>query len=300
MTRMTGRVVARLAVAGILVPWGGGLAACKEVELTSGRAVGEIEVDGVDDEWIGATTYFEKQDVTVGLLNDEEFLYISLVTSGPVGRLAMATGLTVWFDPDGGTDEWYGIRFPVPPELGQQPGGSRGGRGGDGRGGGRGGGRAGRDRGRASPLDRLRAVELVGPGELGRRRLPLPVGGGLNVAIRYSGSTFVYELEVALARNDDHRMGLGVEPGAEIGVGLVTGNVGGQGRGGRGGFGAGGFGGGGRGGGGRGGGGRGGGRGGGGGGRGGGGGGRGGPSGGDRPDRPDPLELWAKVQLSSG
>ena len=59
-------------------------------------------------------TYFEKQDVTVGLLNDEEFLYVSLLTSGSVGRQAMATGLTVWFDPDGGKDEWYGIVASVP------------------------------------------------------------------------------------------------------------------------------------------------------------------------------------------
>ena len=121
MTRMTGRVVVRLAVAGTLVSCAVGLAACKEVELTSGWAAGEIEIDGVDDEWTGSTTYFEKHDVTVGLLNDEEFLYVSLVTSGPVGRLVMATGLTVWFDPDGGTDEWYGIRYPVPPEPGERP-----------------------------------------------------------------------------------------------------------------------------------------------------------------------------------
>ena len=107
----------RLAVAGIVVSFAVGPAAgCREVELTSGWATGAIEIDGVDDEWAGATTYFEKQDVTVGVLNDDEFLYVSLVTSGPVGRLAMATGLTVWLDPDGGNDEWYGIRFPVPPE----------------------------------------------------------------------------------------------------------------------------------------------------------------------------------------
>ena len=234
-------------------------AACKQVELASGWATNGVEVDGANDEWIGAITYFEKQDVTVGLLNDDEFLYVSLVTSGPVGRMAMATGLTVWFDPDGGKDEWYGIRFPVPPDRSDRPSSGRGG---------------GRTGGGASPrrADRLRQVELVGPGELNRRRLPLPVGGGLEVAIRNSGPTFVYELKVVLARIDDFRMGFGVEPGSEIGVGLVTGNIGGQGCGGRGGFGAGGF----------------------------GGGGRGGPGGGDRPDRPDPLKLWAKVQLSAG
>ncbi len=269
----------RVACAAALVAATLGLAAaCKQVELASGWAADGVDVDGVSDEWIGATTYFEKQDVTVGLLNDDEFLYVSLVTSGPVGRQAMATGLTVWFDPDGGKDEWYGIRFPVPPEPSER---SR-----NGRGGGRpGGGRSASSR----SLDRLREVELVGPGDLNRRRLPLPLRGGLEVAIRNNGPTFVYELKVALARNDDYRMGLGVEPGSEIGVGLMTGTVGGQGRGGRGGVG-GGFGGGG-------------GRGGGGGGRGGGGGGRGGgpggPGGGDRRDRPDPLKLWVKVQLSA-
>ena len=223
------RPVVRCVCAAALVAATLGLAAaCKQVELASGWAADGVEVDGVNDEWIGAITYFEKQDVTVGLLNDEEFLYVSLVTSGPVGRQAMATGLTVWFDPDGGKDEWYGIRFPVPPEPSERLSNDRGG------------GRPGGGRGASSrSLDRLREVELVGPGDLNRRRLPRPVRGGLEVAIRNNGPTFVYELKVALARNDDYRMGLGVEPGSEIGVGLMTGNIGGQGRGGRGGFGGG-------------------------------------------------------------
>ena len=106
----------RLAVAGIVVSFAVGPAAgCREVELTSGWATGAIEIDGVDDEWAGATTYFEKQDVTVGVLNDDEFLYVSLVTSGPVGRLAMATGLTVWLDPDGGTTSGMASASRCPP-----------------------------------------------------------------------------------------------------------------------------------------------------------------------------------------
>ena len=271
------RVVWRVVCLSALVTATLGLAvACKQVELASRWAVAEVVVDGVSDEWIDATTYFEKEDVTVGLLNDGEFLYLSLVTSGPVGRLAMAAGLVVWFDPSGGKDEWYGIRFPVPPEPSERSSG--------GGAGARGGGRPGGG-GSPSGADRLREVELEGPGDLSRRRLPLPVGGGLEVAIRRNGSTFVYELKVALARNDDFRMGLGVEPGSQIGVGLVTGDMPGRGRGG----GGGGFGGGG----GRGGGGFGG----GGGGR--GGGGRGGGGGAGVGDRPDPLNLWAKVQLSA-
>ena len=61
-------------------------AACKQVELASVWATDGVEVDGVNDEWIGAITYFEKQDVTVGLLNGDEFLYVSLVTSSPARR----------------------------------------------------------------------------------------------------------------------------------------------------------------------------------------------------------------------
>ena len=275
--------VARLACGAALVASTlGSAVACKQVELASGWAVGGIEVDGVDDEWIDATTYFEEQEVTIGLVNDAEFLYVSLVSSGAVGRQAMATGLTVWVDPDGGTDEWYGIRFPVPPEPAGRRGGGRGGRGGDGRPGGRG----GRSGGGGSPLERLREVEVVGPGELNRRRLPLPVTGGLAVAVRNSGPTFVYELKVALPRDDDHRMGLGVEPGSEIGVGFETGSLGDVGPGARGGFGGGGGGFGGRGG--------------LGGGRGGVGGGRGGSGGGDRPERVAPLRVWVRVQLAAG
>lgn len=275
--------------------------ACNEAELDSLWTTETVDIDGmveVDDEWTGAMTSFEDQDVSVGLLNDAEFLYVSLIAPGPVGRQAMVAGLTVWIDPKGGTDEWHGIRFPVPPtppEGADRGSGRFGGFGGFGRSGGdtqrgqRGRARPGRE---AGPGERLRMVELVGPGEISARQLPRPVGGGLEVDMRSDGATFVYELKVPLPRDDDHRMGIGVEAGDQIGVGFETGNLRDQigrgrggGRGAGGGGRGGGFGGGGRGGG-------------GGGGRGGGGRG-GGPGGDDRPDRPDPLKLWARVQLSA-
>ena len=91
------RPVVRCVCAAALVAATLGLAAaCKQVELASGWAADGVEVDGVNDEWIGAMTYFEKQDVTVGLLNDDEFLYVSLVTSGPVGRLAGTRQRAQW------------------------------------------------------------------------------------------------------------------------------------------------------------------------------------------------------------
>ena len=123
----------------------------------------------------------------------------------------------------------------------------------------------------------MRQVELVGPGELNRRRLPLPLTGGLDVAVRNSGPTFVYELKVALRRDDGHRMGLGAAPGARIGVGLETGNIGEPGRGGPGGFAGGGFGG-----------------------RSGQGGVGAGSGAGGRPERVAPLKVWVRVPLAAG
>ena len=83
------RVACAAALAAATV---GLVAACKQVEMASGWATDGVEVDGVNDEWIGAVTYFEKQDVTVGLLNDDEFLYVSLVTSGPVAQAESLLG----------------------------------------------------------------------------------------------------------------------------------------------------------------------------------------------------------------
>ena len=66
--------VARLAMVGLVVSFAvGPVAGCREVELTSAWVTGAVEVDGVDDEWTGAVTYFEKQDVSVGCSTTRSF-----------------------------------------------------------------------------------------------------------------------------------------------------------------------------------------------------------------------------------
>ena len=260
----TARMLSLAALSVVLMA----MAGCKTEELASTWSDREVRIDGVNDEWQGATTFIEDKDVSIGLLNDDEFLYVSLSSNDSLRMQVMRTGLTVWFDPEGGTDEWYGINFPTGAQGRMQAMQGRGRRGGDGD----------RDPQSRRPTvddDPMMYIALVGPGELGRRRIPIERVTGIEVKIGNDFGRFVYELKVPLPRDADHLFGIGTKAGAVLGVGLETGDMPGMGRGSRGGLGGPGGGLGGPGGGG-------GGRGGGGGGRGGGGGGRGGTGGGSQ------------------
>jgi hypothetical protein len=224
----------------------------------------------------------------VAAVNDGEFLYVRLTASdAATRRQIMRQGMTVWFDPAGGTKKRFGVRYPV-VERGGPDGEGRGGRrgGSGGEGGGRGEGTPDESE---APRDR---VDILGPGKDDARSLTRDHLSGLDVALRSEQGTLQYELKVPLARSADHPYALDAAPGKTIGVGLETAKMQqrspGMGRGGGGGMGGGGGGGGGMGGGGR--------------GRGGGMGGRGGGGrGGDRergPEPPKPLKSWATVTIA--
>ena len=246
-----------------------------DTELDSGWRNRDIVVDGLDDDWQGALTYLEDPGIAVGLLNDDEFLYVTLRTSNrAMGMQIVRGGTTLWFDADGGTHKTFGIHFPV--GVRQMVVESNSGRPGD-------------------VMQTLLEIstarlEILGPNASDRRRLELDAPHGIDVKLTNTGGTLIYELKVPLQRSEGSPYAVGATPGATIGLGLETGEIDrtamrrNGGRGGRGGGGGRPGGGGGRGGmGGRGGGGR------------GGMGGRGGP-GADR-DAFEPLKLWATVHL---
>ena len=204
------------------------MAGCKTEELASTWSDREVRIDGVNDEWQGATTYIEDKDVSIGLLNDDEFLYVSLSSDNGLRMQVMRAGLTVWFDPEGGTDEWYGINFPTGAQGRMQAMQAMRRR--------RGGGdRDPQSRRPTVDDDPMMYIELVGPGELGRRRIPIERVTGIEVKIGNDFGRFVYELKVPLPRDADHLFGIGTKAGALLGVGLETGDMPGMGRGSRGG-----------------------------------------------------------------
>jgi hypothetical protein len=251
------------------------------IELDSLWRDRDVTIDGDLTEWEGFTHFIEEAHATVGVLNDEEHLYLSLASSNQsTQRQVLALGLTVWFDPDGGKERAFGIRFPLGMATMDRS------------------ALAGRRRPDPEELDKLlEEVELeleIIPAAGGEpHRLPMPVAytGGIDVRVKRSNGTLAYELKVPLSAATGHPYAIGTESGATIGVGLETPEIdmgerpgmgggprgGSMGRGGGPGRGGGD----------------------GGGGRGGGkmpGGGR--QRGGSRPEPPAPLEAWVKIHMA--
>ncbi len=246
------------------------LGGCGGLTLDSNWRDREIIVDGIHDEWEGGLTYIEKEHVSVGLLNDDEYMYICLVTRDrDIRRRVIQSGFTLWFDPDGSKDKTFGIRYPLGMiEMGRRM---------RGRG-------EGRDDEtlRENFAESLREIEILGPDKDDRRRLSVAEVTGIEIRIRISNEMLVYETKVPLIQNDQHPYAIGAGSGQLIGVGLETAKfdreamrermAGGPGGGRRPGGGMGG------------------------GGRGGMGGGR---RGSGRPQIPEQFKLWASVQLAS-
>ncbi len=165
----------------------------------------DITIDGKLDEWADLTTEVDKGEdpsARVGIANDGEALYLGLETSDPnLMRLVSHRGLTVWVDPAGGRQHVAGVRFPLPaarpPSRWGEIGGSRPG---------------------GAQLDSL---ELLGPQPYTRRELSPPGADGTLVAIACGEHGLTYELRVPLAATPA-AWGLGVKPGALIGVGVQS------------------------------------------------------------------------------
>ena len=245
----------------------------------------EITIDGINTEWRDSLNILEEHGTVIGLYNDSEYLYIGIVsTNSGLRRQIMSGGMTLWFDREGNQDKKFGIHYPLGyAELGESSGergeGDRNGEGGEQSG----------EMQHQSPLEASNDLEILGPGDQDRHRMTMAEASGIEGRFHSTRDTLVYEIKVPLADSGAHPFGIGAKPGSAIAICAVTTNPsrsgndrmgqvgGGGGGGGMGGGGRGGFGGGRRGGGGY-------------------GGGRGGGSG-QQP--PDPLEVWAKVQLAS-
>jgi hypothetical protein len=100
-----------------------GLIGCSSaVPLTSDWKTEEIIIDGKSDDWNRSLYDLKKANVTIGFHNDAENLYVCFISyDQSIKRQIMSGGFTVWFDPSGGTDEKYGIKFPVGLQKGARP-----------------------------------------------------------------------------------------------------------------------------------------------------------------------------------
>ena len=192
---------------------------CGEVEFTSRWRNREICSDGIDTEWDGARFLVDKKKVKLGFFNDEKYLYIYFSTPDKIIKhKIIARGLTVWFDPDGGTDKNFGIHFPlgrhavgeprmerVPPDCNEDP----------------------QEMSKESPEEM--EIHMPGDDEDIRKVLLADAGEmGISPGISESEGILIYELVIPLTKSELHRYAVTNGKKGIIGVGFETGKFDGE------------------------------------------------------------------------
>jgi len=191
------------------------LIGCSTLELESTWKDRDITMDGKSGDWLGAKYYFEDSAVSVGLINDEQHLYVSMMTENPMLRTQiMRQGLIVWLDSQGGKSKSFGIKFPLGRQGDEQEGK----------------GIAQREMmdemAREEMMLKLQEtmteLEVLGPDEEVLAKMDIDDTQGIEVKMRNAGGTFVYELKIPLSSSEELPFAVGVEPGAVIGVGFLS------------------------------------------------------------------------------
>ena len=249
-------------------------AACGDEAVVSHWNDRGITVDGDHADWEGRLTFVEDAKASVGIQNDGQFVYVAIVSADRNARMQIMRGMNLWFDPTQDKQENFGVRFPIvdidPGEMREVM-------------------QSGGDMQAYMEDVAKRTMESDWLEVLGNSGMSLRVrvedAHGIEARLGEKNGAVVYELKVPLQHADISGYSVGMDPGGTLQMGFVSeqlefrGGEGGRGKGsGRGG----------------------------GGGRGGrgGGGGFGGPGGGGgRPpsdfERPDPVDVWVKVQLAA-
>jgi hypothetical protein len=90
------------------------IAGCGGNEYLSKKVDSPITIDGSDKDWQGKLTSLKKEGILLGVQNDADYLYITLITSGQTKtRQLLGDGLILWLDGEGGSDKNFGIKFPL-------------------------------------------------------------------------------------------------------------------------------------------------------------------------------------------
>ncbi|UCE40148.1 MAG: hypothetical protein JSV17_11855 [Candidatus Aminicenantes bacterium] len=191
------------------------LVGCSTLKLESTWKDRDITLDGKGGEWLGAKYYFEDSAISVGLINDEQYLYVSMMTENPMIRAQiMRQGLTIWLDPDGGKNKTFGIKFPLGKRGEEQEG------------------------ERMDPpammdemireeimqklQESMTELEILGRDEKVLAKMDIEDTKGIEVKMRNVGGTFVYELKVPLVSREEYPFTIGANPGDTIGVGFLS------------------------------------------------------------------------------
>ncbi len=186
------------------------LTSCTNLQFQSEWKDKNIRIDGRSDDWVGSLTFVDKQNISLGATNDTDFLYICLAAEDQavISRI-LRQGMILWFDPEGGKEKTFGIKYPVGRQR-MQPGE----------------GEMMRPENEAD-LQKMRRAMMAISNELEilqDSRVPIRTSidklKGIKISLKRSTGLIVYELKVPLQKNPDLPFAIGAEEGSEIGIGI--------------------------------------------------------------------------------
>lgn len=205
---MNRRYLFILAITGLMISNG-----CNDPSLKS--VWKEAQDDNAGSPWENSLTYvLEEENVTIGIQNDADNLYIALrATNRETFMKVMRTGLIIWLDATGKKKKVFGLHYPVGaatpgapfvpgPGAAESPGGHR------------------------KPFEALLdSMEIIGPTPNDRRRIPVLNQLGISASqINIMGTTTL-DLKIPLRPTNDTPFAIGVDAGSTIGLGLETGKI---------------------------------------------------------------------------
>lgn len=193
---------------------------CHGSNLTSRPKDRDIAIDGRLSEWKGVE-FVEKKDLSLGLVNDDSFLYVAVIARDPmVRRQIMVSGLYLWFDENRGKNKNFGVCFPIggvesaDSVMGPQ------------------GSRWAQD---STVSDSLAGRPPAGPPKMVIREMMVYSAkrdgwaqtgkgslGGVEAAAEAGRAALVLEYKIPLERDPESGYGIGVRAGQSVGVGVES------------------------------------------------------------------------------
>ena len=183
---------------------------CANLQFQSGWKDREINIDGRSDDWIGGLTYINRQNISLGIVNDADYLYVCLAAeNAAVISSIFRQGMILWFNPESGKKKTFGIKYPVgrqmmqPEEQEMKRPGSE-----------------------AAPQKRRPAAMAISNELeiLQDERVPIRASidtlKGIDLSLKRSPGLIVYEIKIPLQNSPDLPFAIGAEKGSEFTVGI--------------------------------------------------------------------------------
>lgn len=175
----------------------------------------EIKIDGISSEWSTGMQQIPDKRVNIGIRNDAKFLYLCL-TSEDRARIMMLAraGFIIWFEPESGDKNRFGIRYPMPSKQPEAPKLSEMNR--------EEMNLEGPDKNLKKIVEQQNEFQILNNDKFPLTALPIMNSEGIEAKLGFQSNQFVYELKVPLASSKQFSYIIDALPGGNVKIRFET------------------------------------------------------------------------------